>query len=69
MDVLGDWETWLEVELLDLLGKCADKLEADGIQPDAAGANVAAAARAVINRWDPFLVLAGGETAAEKAAD
>jgi hypothetical protein len=53
MDVSDDWETWLEVELLKLLGKCADK--ADGSPYDAAGANVASAARAVLNRWDPFL--------------
>jgi hypothetical protein len=55
MDVSDDWETWLEVELLKLLGKCADKLKADGTPSDAAGANVASAARRVVNRWDPFL--------------
>ena len=53
MNVPDDWEAWLEVELLNLLGKCADKLTADGMNDDAAGIVVAAAARAVVNRWDP----------------
>ena len=59
-DVWPDWETWLEVELLDLLGKCAAKLEADGTPEDAAGINVATAARAVIDRWDPSWLFADG---------
>ena len=53
MNVPDDWEAWLEVELLNLLGKCADKLTADGMNDDAAGIDVAAADRAVVNRWDP----------------
>jgi hypothetical protein len=55
-----DWETWLEVQLLDLLGKCAAKLTADGAQLDAAGIEVAAAARAVVDRWDPSWLFADG---------
>jgi hypothetical protein len=53
MDIPDDWKTELEVELLDLLCRYADKLKEHGPKRDAAGISVAAAARVVVNRFDP----------------